>query len=146
MRKLILGAALTLMALAAEAQPYGNAERARLSATRTDKDLRKPAVHLGYINTNEVTLQQFMDNLEVGLTGNGFPDSRIISYTITIIPGKTEERTSDIIKGTRMPRGVFFQLHMDALKPGDVVLIEDIRVENDDHLYRVVEPVKLKII
>lgn len=146
MRKLILGAAILLSAMAADAQPYGNAERARLSATRTDKDLRKPTVHLGYINQNEVTVQQFMDNLEVGLTGNGFPDNRIISYTVTVMPAKTEERTSDRIKGTHMPRGVFFELHMDALKPGDVVMFEDIRVENDEHIYRVVEPVKLRII
>lgn len=146
MRRLVLAASILLSVVAADAQPYGNAERARLTATRTDKDLRKPGVHLGYINSDAVTLQQFMDNLQVGLTGTGFPDSRIISYTVTIIPGKTEERTSDIIKGTHMPHGTFYQLQLNSLKPGDKVWFEDIRIENDDRKYRVVDPIKLTII
>ena len=127
-------------------QPYGNAERARTSARATDADLHKPVVTLGYLETNEATLQEFLDNLEAGLRAPGFPNSKIISFTIMVAAkGVDETRASEPIKGTRLPRAVFNQYHMDALKPGDKIYFEHIKVELNRNGFRTVAPIIITI-
>ena len=145
MHKLTILIITLLLSCAAIAQPYGNADRARERATKTDADLSDPVVRLGYINNDKATLLDFMDNLEVGLQASGFPDSRIISYSITLLPKGQDIRSSDVIKGSKIPRAVFNELHMDALKRGDVVIFENIKLEESRRAFRVMNNLQIKI-
>lgn len=126
---------------------YGDPERARKSSHNTNRDLRNPSARLGYIEMGEdsVSLQEFMDNLEVGLTAFGLTNTRIVSYRIVILPRLQEVRSSEKIMGSRIPRKVFDELHMSELKPGDKIIFEDIKAELDDRRQRSMNAVKLKI-
>jgi hypothetical protein len=146
MHKLSILLISLLLSFAAAAQPYGNADRARENAQKTDADLPNPIIRLGYIENDNATLQQFMDNLEVGLRAAGFPNSKIISYSITILPKGQDTRSSETIKGTTLPRAVFNQLQMEALKKGDVVMFENIRLEDTRRAYRMMNDVVIKIL
>ena len=145
MHKLTILIIALLLSCAATAQPYGNADRARERATKTDADLSNPVVRLGYIKNDRATIADFMDNQEVGLQASGFPDSRIISYSITLLPKGQDIRSSDVIKGSKIPRAVFNELHMDALKRGDVVIFENIKLEESRRAFRVMNNLQIKI-
>lgn len=124
---------------------YGSAARARKSSHHTDKDLRVSRAHLGYIDVDHATMQEFMDNLEVGLTATGSPNLKLVSYKILIQPKLQDIRESDKIMGNKIPRKIFEQLHMADLKSGDVVTFEDIYIEQDDHSVRRMGDVRIKI-
>lgn len=124
---------------------YGSAARARRSSHRTDKDLRVSRAHLGYIDVDHASLQEFMDNLEVGLTATGSPNLKLVSYRILIQPKLQDIRESNKIMGDKIPRKIFEQLHMADLKSGDVVTFEDIMIEQDDHSVRRMADVRIKI-
>ena len=145
MHKLSILIVALFLSFAATAQPYGNADRARDQAAQTDADLPNPIIRLGYIEDNNATLHAFMDNLEVGLRAAGFPDSKIISYSITIYPKGQDLRSSQVIKGAKLPREIFNELHMEALKKGDVVLFENLKLEDTRHMYRRMNDVEIKI-
>ena len=124
---------------------YGNAERARNSSHHTDKDLRSPKAHLGYIDVDHATLPEFMDNLEVGLTAVGNPNLKLVSYRIVIMPKLQDIRESEKIMGSKIPRTVFDKLHMADLKSGDIVSFEDIFIEQNDRAVRKMGNVQIKI-
>ena len=145
MHKLTILIIALLLSFAAGAQPYGNADRARERATKTDTDLPNPVIKLGYIDDDKASVQDLMDNLEVGLRAAGFPDSKIISYSITILPKGQDIRSSGTIKGGKLPRAVFNELHMDALKRGDVVIFENIKLEYTRNAFRTMNEVRIKI-
>ena len=145
MRQLSILIITLFLTIGAGAQPYGSATRARDMAIKTNSDLPNPVVRLGYIKEDNATLQQFMDNLEVGLLPAGYQDSRIISYSITLLPAKQDVRTSDIIKGSKLPREVFNKLDMHTLKPGDKIIFENIRLEDTRHAFRYVDAVTVTI-
>jgi hypothetical protein len=124
---------------------YGSTARARRSSHHTDKDLRVSRAHLGYIDVDHASLQEFMDNLEVGLTATGSPNLKLVSYKILIQPKLQDIRESDKIMGDKIPRRIFDQLHMADLKSGDVVTFENIFIEQDDHAVRRMADVRIKI-
>ncbi len=124
---------------------YGSVARAQKSSHHTDKDLRVSRAHLGYIDVDHASLQEFMDNLEVGLTATGSPNLKLVSYRILIQPKLQDIRESEKIMGSKIPRRIFEQLHMADLKSGDVVTFEDIMIEQDDRAVRPMGSVKVKI-
>ena len=148
MHKLLI-VAILLFSIAGKAQtrqPYGNAERARATAQRTDAGLHKPGVQLGYLATGTPTRQEFLDNLEVGLRASGFPDNKIISFTINIIRKDADETMpSETIKGVRVPQDIFRKYALDQCKAGDVIYFESIKVEESRDAFRYVQPIILRI-
>lgn len=149
MKKTLLLLVAVVFALQGFAQSsqtaYGSTERAKKSSHHTDKELRNPVVRLGYIDMDEATLQEFMDNLEVGLVMAGAPNNRVVSYYVTIVPKGTDIRGEVKVMGGKMPRKIFDELHMGDLKPGDKVLFEDIKAEFNEHSVRTMNSVTIKI-
>ena len=148
MHRLILIIALLLCfgANAQTKQPYGNAERARTSSQRTDTDLHTPRVRLGYLDTTVATNQEFLDNLEVGLRGTGFPDNKIISFTIMVVRrGVDVSPTSAPIPGSEIPPEIFKRYMLDQLRQGDKVFFENIKVEYSRNSFRTMSPIVITI-
>lgn len=130
----------------AQATHYGDARRAELSSRRIALELKEPVARLGFLDTSYATRQQFMDNLEVGLTLPGFSRNNIISYRLVYMPKLGDEIQSGKIKGAHLPRAIFDSLNLSSLKTGDVVLFEDIRIENNDRIYAIAAPVRVVIL
>jgi hypothetical protein len=130
----------------AQTNHYGDARRAELSSHKTGRELKEPVARLGYLDNGVATPREFMDNLEAGLTLPGFHRNRIVSYKVLYLPKLADEMKTDKIKGAKMPREIFDALHLAEIKSGDVILFEDIRIENNDRIYTVTEPVRVVIL
>lgn len=136
----------TLNTALAQNAHYGDAHRAEASSRKLTRELHEPTPRLGFLDTTVATKQQFLDNLEVGLTLPGFSRNKIISYKVLYMPHLADERVTDRIKGARLPQEIFNSLNISQIKTGDVIEFEDIRIENNDRIYTVASPVRVQIL
>ena len=128
---------ILLLALAAAAQPYGDTARARM--IRRHVPISECGVQLGYIDTNVVTRQEFLDNLEVGLrlVGNCPLGTGIFSYTLSWMPwGSDYVNGIPVRNDTNISRSLFNKLHLERVKSRDRIIIENIVIMAPDDKVR----------
>ena len=127
-----------LLAFGAAAQPYGDSVRARLGSRHREGMISMCNVQLGYLDTNVVTRQQFLDNLEVGLrlVGPCPSSTAVYAYTLSWMP-----KGGDVYGGIRVEfkseisRSLFDEGFLNPLKSSDKIFIENIRLLSaDDHV------------
>ena len=111
-------------------QPYGDTVRAVLASHHIDQPTGDPIMRLGYIDVNNATRQELLDNLAVGLRVAGGKGYQVHSYKMTVVPVGGDVRASARIKGGKIPGEVFNQLRLNTIKKGDRIILDDIRVED----------------